>query len=419
MEHSVVDRVGPAGIGPPAEVVRAATGLSAAEVSRWWTEPVDYPVGSWATGGLSRVRGVAAVGRTSVSWSAFVKVLRSPRGLHLPDDLPPGLRGPLRAMAATDTTWRHEADVYRAGLDDVLPAGMRLPVRYRIDERDDDRIVEWLEDVPTAPVRWDLARFARAARLLGRLAVRLTRCDRLPGSLIRVPGHVLRLQFVEREVFVLPTLAGDALWAHPLVDAAADRTLRADPDLLRSVRDGGVAVLLVEHDMDFVMGLVDRIVRWAADRVPAILDTLDGLPQTYVHGDASPQNLLVPADRPDTFVAIDWSLMGPCAVGYDLSQLLVGLCHAGQLDVDALPALHDVVVPAYTGGLADEGVVADADVVRFGVHAALVVRSAFSALPLAHLAGSSTPGDAALVARRVRLTRHLVDLGLALPACGP
>ena len=69
-------------------------------------------------------------------------------------------------MAATDRTWRHEADVYRADLDDVLPMGMRLPGRYRIDEHDDE-IVEWLEDVPIADVPWDGARFARAARLLG------------------------------------------------------------------------------------------------------------------------------------------------------------------------------------------------------------------------------------------------------------
>ena len=30
--------------------------------------------------------------------------------------------------------------------------------------------------------------------------------------------------------------------------------------LLRQLRDEGVTILLVEHDMDFVMGLVDRVV---------------------------------------------------------------------------------------------------------------------------------------------------------------
>jgi hypothetical protein len=367
-----------------AEVARAATARSTAVVTRWWREPVDHVIGSWGTAGLSRIRGVAAAGGVTLPWSAVVKVLRSPRGLSLPATLPADGRRRIEAMAASDRTWRHEADVYGAGLDDVLPAGMRLPHRYRIDDHGDE-IVEWLEDVPIADVPWDRARFARAATLLGRLAARITRSPRLPDSLLRVPGEVLRLQFLERQVFALPALAGGAIWADPQVAAVADAGLRADLQRL-------------------------------AERVPALLDTLDRLPQTLVHGDASPQNLLVPAGGPDAFVAIDWSLMGPAAVGYDLGQLLIGLAHAGQLDVDRLSGLQEVVLPAYVAGLADEGMPVDPDVVRFGCHAALVVRSAFSALPLP---GPATSGRAAAVASRVRLTRHLVDLGLALPQAGP
>jgi Phosphotransferase enzyme family len=206
------------------------------------------------------------------------------------------------------------------------------------------------------------------------------------GSLPHVPGEVLRLQFLERELFMLPVLAGDAVWSHSLI--AADPGLRADLHRL-------------------------------AARVPALLDSLDGLPQTLVHGDASPQNLLVPAADPDNVRRGRLSLIGPCAVGYDLGQLLVGPAHAGRLDVAGLPALTEAVLSAYTAGLADEGLRVDADVVRFGFHAALVVRSAFSALPLRRLAGAPNRGDAALVAHRVRLARHLVDLGLALPTAGP
>ena len=64
---------------------------------------------------------------------------------------------------------------------------------------------------------------------------------------------------------------------------------------------------------------------------------MDTLPQALPHGDASPQNLLVPADDPDTFVAIDVSFQNPQAVGFDLGQLLVGLTHAGLLPAAALP----------------------------------------------------------------------------------
>ena len=374
--------------GELTEIVRLATGLPRAEVSHSRLEPVGYPIGSWATADLRRIRGVAVSGAETVPWSVFVKTLRSPRGLRLPEELHPGRRARVLAMAASDRTWRHEADLYQADLDDVLPAGLRLPVRYRIEERGPDRIVEWLEDVTAADIRWDHARFERAARLLGRLAVRLTRADRMPASVTRVPGEVLRLQFLERDLFHLPALAADAVWAHPLVGAVDDPDLRTDLGRL-------------------------------AGRMPALLDALDGLPQTFMHGDASPQNLLVPAAAPDTFVAIDWSLLGPAAVGYDLSQLLVGLAHAGQLDVDALPAVHDTVLPAYTAGLADEGMPVPEDVVRFGFHATLAVRSAFSALPLTRLAGPGTRADAALITHRLRLTRHLVDLGLGLPEAGP
>lgn len=34
------------------------------------------------------------------------------------------------------------------------------------------------------------------------------------------------------------------------------------------------------------------------ERLPQLLDMLDDLPQTHAHGDASPQNLLLPQDEP-------------------------------------------------------------------------------------------------------------------------
>ena len=38
------------------------------------------------------------------------------------------------------------------------------------------------------------------------------------------------------------------------------REKQALGELLRKLRGEGMAILLVEHDMDFVMGLVDRVV---------------------------------------------------------------------------------------------------------------------------------------------------------------
>ena len=60
-----------------------------------------------------------------------------------------------------------------------------------------------------------------------------------------------------------------------------------------------------------------------------------------MHGDACPQNLLVPADDPGGFIAVDWSTGELAAVGYDLGGLLVGLAHAGRLEVADLPRTAD------------------------------------------------------------------------------
>ena len=372
--------------GPPSEydvtaVVRAALRRWPGEVGPWWIEPVDYDIGSPTTAGLFRVRGYTADGGHTTAWSLFLKVIQSFRHWPLLHILPPDMR----ERALTETVWRYEADVYASDLASTLPAGLRLPRLHQVDDLGEDRLALWLEDVATVDTPWDLPRFRRAGRLLGRLAARLTRDDCLPPSTVGEHGEGNRVWYTGRVlVAALPALREDVTWAHPLVAASADPRLRAD---------------LFE----------------LAERVPAMLDALDQLPQTFMHGDASPQNLLVPIDEPDGFVVIDWSMGGLVAVGYDLGQLLIGLAHAGQLDIQLLPAIHDAILGSYTAGLAEEGMPVDEELVRYGFDAALVVRSAFTALPLERLAEPPTDELAEQFAYRARLTRYLVDLGLSLP----
>jgi hypothetical protein len=146
--------------------------------------------------------------------------------------------------------------------------------------------------------------------------------------------------------------------------------------------------------------------------LPGVVDRLAELPQVLIHGDFSPQNLLPPADDPETFVVIDWSMGGLAAVGDDLGQLLVGLAHAGELAASDLPALHEVLVEAYADGLAAEDFPATTEQIRYGFDGGLLVRSTFSALPWDRLDGPHTGDLAALVEARVALTAHLCRLGL-------
>ena len=132
------------------------------------------------------------------------------------------------------------------------------------------------------------------------------------------------------------------------------------------------------------------------------------------HGDATPHNLLVPRAAPDELVVIDWAMGAFAPAGEELGQLLLGPAHDGDVTGDDLVALRNVVVPAYAAGLAAEGLdVSDGDV-RLAMDTAITLRSAFSALPIERLGEPVTDELAALVERRLELTRHLVDVGLAL-----
>lgn len=124
-----------------------------------------------------------------------------------------------------------------------------------------------------------------------------------------------------------------------------------------------------------------------------LIDRTDALPMTYAHGDASPQNMLVPAARPETFVVIDPGFHSQLPVGHDLGQLLVGLCHAGAMDPDELPAVHDVLTPAYAAGLAAENKDVEVGEVADGYLSGLLLRSAFTAIPLEQI-GAPTTQDA-------------------------
>jgi hypothetical protein len=343
--------------------------------------PIDYDWGSPATAGLWHASAAGPDGGEAV-W--FVKLLRHPRlwpGLvHVPE-------GPLRESFVDFFPWRFELDMTLSGIDEVLPPGMRMPTLHHHEVFDDDHIGLWWEFVDERRGPWTIDELARAARLLGRLAARRRSGapvnDRLPETCRLPDGAALRYLVEGRVLIGAGTdLADDDLWSRPaLAEALRDPW---DPGLRDELRE----------------------------LLPLVLDVLaelEALPQTYAHGDASIQNILI-CNGEDDLVVIDWGFGSPLAVGFDLGQLLVGPMHAGLTPASDIARIDAAIFDAYLGGLADEGYAADPEDVRFGYLGSLFARSLFTALPTVELRGPDSDSLRRTVRERVVLTRAMLDL---------
>ncbi|WP_432947650.1 phosphotransferase [Kribbella sp. CA-253562] len=363
------------------ELVKAIIGRRDAVPASVRVEEAEYTIGTPTTEQLARVYGTALLSDGSVrEWSCFVKRLQSPklwRYIHL-------IPAQLQEELINQLLWRLEVAAYTSDLHEYLPEGLRLPTVFRIDELGDDRATIWMENVVHAPGSWDLARFGRAAHLLGRLSAR--RRAHLVGPILpranaTVPGMALRFYAKSRTQRMLAVLSAEDVWHHPLLREVVAR----DPALRSDVLEMGEAL-------------------------DSTLTALSLLPQAYPHGDASPQNLLVPVDAPTDFVAIDWLFDSPEAIGLDLGQLLVGLAHSGVLEPEELHEVHPVILESFQVGLAEEGMAVEDGLVEYGYLGSLMIRSAFTALPLEQLDDQPTDLLGALFNQRGRLTRVLVDL---------
>ena len=328
-------------------------------------EAVGYPLGSPATAALYRVRGPRG--------SLFCKVLQHVR--HWPSlrFMPPHIVPDFQEQLP----WRAELVLWEPRVAATMPEGLRPPTLHALAELPDDRAAVWMEDVVEDSSPWDLDRYRRAAHLLGRWNARSTDPDLLAQCAHTAPNYALRM-YAENAVAYrgLMPLADDGLWAHPWLAEHAD--LRTQLQALSA-------------------------------EIPSMLDRMDSYVLCSPHGDASPQNLLVPADDPDSFVVIDMSFCAPHALGFDLGQLLVGLTHAGQMPAARIPEIAAAIVPAYVEGLRAEGVHDQDAAARDAFVTGVMLRSGFDGF-LLELLEESADDQRPAFDERIELSRALVEL---------
>ncbi len=358
------------------DIARRAAGSPSAQVVDWHLESFSYPTTNPSTISFERLHAVVADGHGRRSVSTFVKTIGSMRHSSILEFVP----AHMREAAIAGFPWHVEADVYASRLLGDLPAGLRGPAVYAVEELPDDRSRLWIEDVTPIAADWDLGRYVQAARALGRLAARWS-VEFIDAELPRRPPFLRSLMETRIRHSVIPMLLDEGMWTNSAVGGSVDDALC----------DGLLAL-------------------W--DDTPAILVALDSLPHSGSHGDACPQNLLTVQDG---LVAIDWGMAGPQPIGFDLGQLLAGRAESRELAVHDLTAVHAAILPAYLDGMRAEGATPDPDAVRTGYVGSLLLRSAFTALPLELLLRPSDAELAPIFASRAGYARFLLGLRSEMP----
>lgn len=299
---------------------RNALGDPRATIAGSKYEALDWQSIAPTTAALSRLSGVASDGR---AWSAIHKVLRRP--------------GP-----GWNADWRREAEVYGSGVLDDLPPGIVAPRVYAIEERTDDEVGLWLEEVLETVGDWPTSRYAAAARDLGRFN-----------------GAYL----AGRPFPTAPALRSD--WLATWVGMTGSKTLEtlADPTI-------------TEHELAsraVPLRLHDRLRALHAAR-HQLLQALDALPQTLSHLDAWRANLIArdTPERTET-VAIDWSLLGLAPVGQELAIFVTGERVWLRLEGQKAEAMEGASYSAYLSGLREVGWKGSEEELRFAYAASMAL----------------------------------------------
>lgn len=294
-----------------------------------WEYSVGGAAGNQVSAGVYRFTGLGRDQGDTIPWSIILKVIQSSTN-----------GGIVNTGEITNVLhwnyWRREKCAYQSGLLDELPKGLGVPRCCGIEERAEDVVWLWLEDVADIHEGvWSLERYRQAALHLGRFnGIYLAELP-LP-SFRWLSSRILRQ------------------WCTVLRSNNALFDAKSVLSIWRQVIKPHISV----RDMDLLLLFWNEHHR--------LLDVLDRLPQTLCHRDAAPNNLLTRRDRDGTeeTVAIDWALMGIGPVGEELAPLTAGaLTH---LEGREARDICQVIFDSYLEGLREVGWYGDERIVRCG-----------------------------------------------------
>jgi hypothetical protein len=323
--------------------IRSMGGLRDASLMAWSGGPLAGGAGDCL--GVWRMEGRAMVDGEPKACSIVLKGWNRQET----DDPPSAWNWPYREM-----------ELYRSGMLEDLPGGIRAPRYFGDLERDDGSVWLWLEDITDGvQAPWPIGRYETIARQLGQFN----------GAWI-VDQPPPNTPFLSRN------------WLRGWVDCStpAFHALMADADLARKA-------------VAYPPGVLDAYRRLWPQR-QARYEEMAVLPQTFCHLDAFSRNIFVRqrACEPDDTVLIDWSFAGIGAIGEDLVPLVgasVGFLDAAGSDIEEMA---EAAIEGYIAGLGDAGWHGDPAVVRRVFQVVMALRYGIGIMQFV-LLGQLDPGS--------------------------
>jgi hypothetical protein len=305
--------------------VRLQLGHDGASITDWTccrlTSGAGEALGVW------RATGQALMGDTCKPWSLILKGWAAPE----PGTVPSAWNAPHREM-----------EMYRSGLLEDLPGGIRAPDCYAATERPDGSVWFWLEDLTDKTEGpWPLDCYGNVARHLGQFN-----------------GAYL----TERPLPADPCISRD--WLRQWVEAAAPHVVE-----LRKVANHPLVRQI------YPPSIIEAYTRIWAER-HAYYRVLDQLPQTFCHLDAFRRNLFIRQGENgnDETVLIDWGFAGTAGIGEELVALIAASVIFMEVPIQDAQQPEAMVLEGYIEGLRNTGWRGDPDLVRNGYRIATVLR---------------------------------------------
>jgi hypothetical protein len=233
--------------------------------------------------------------------------------------------------------WKREALVYHSGILNQLPAGIRAPICYAVEEYSDGNVWVWFEDIAIESKQsdWTFTHMCKISYLLGKYNGAYVTGTPLP-----------------TESFICHT------WMRSWVEVC---TAYAKPmEEQKVIWDSYLNEL---HGKSSIWELYIK----NRTRVDSLLETLELLPRVFAHQDVHWDNIFLEhLNGSDSLIAIDWQFASISGVGEELGRMFGYALLKERVPINKAAEYKEQLFLNYVQGLRDVGWDGNSELARFG-----------------------------------------------------